>query len=443
MGETNLKQLLLRLLHQTGFGKLRGRGYGTTVKGQVAILLLNVFTGVASARILGPQGRGQLQALILWPSVLLLLATMGINQAIVFHVGKRQFEISEVWTGTLVIGLVQSAFVILAGAMLLPVALRSYPGFVRHYSFIYLMFTPIIMVGGYPANFLQGKLDMGSFNLVRCMPGFVYAVGLAALASLRSGSLGEVVAVQLLGAVVGAGLAYALLLKGEKLRLAWNPRAALSVSKFGFKTQFESVNSYVNQRVDQLLLSLFVPPRELGLYVVAVTLATAVAFFPQAMGIVTLASGSNLPPSEARQAISVSFRLSLVWLLLLCTGIFIVAPQLIGFFFGSEFAGSVLACRILLPGTAFLGLRQVLYEGARALGKPAVPSYAEGFGTLVTVSALYLLLPRYGFVGAAIASSFAYGASLVFILMFCQFRLGISLRELFGASRLPLLERSV
>jgi O-antigen/teichoic acid export membrane protein len=371
-----------------------------------------------------------------------MLAAMGMNQAIVFHVGKRLFKVSEIWTGTLVIALAQSALVILVGIILLPVVLRNYPGLVRQYAFIYLMFVPVMMVGGYPSSFLQGKLDMASYNLVRCTPGFVYAVGLAALACLRRGNLAEVVAFLILGSVVGGGVAYGLLLKKEKLRLAWNRRAALSLSKYGFKTQFESVNSYINQRVDQLLLSLFVAPRELGLYVVAVTLSLAVGFFPQAMGIVTLAAGSNLPPSEARQAISLSFRLSLMWLLLLCTGIFVVAPQLIVFFFGPKFAGSVLACRILLPGTAFLGLRQVLYEGARALGKPAVPSYAEGLGTIVTISALYLLLPRYGFVGAAIASTLAYGTSFVFVLLFCEYRLQISLRQLFGTSPLPVVGRS-
>jgi O-antigen/teichoic acid export membrane protein len=373
----------------------------------------------------------------------MMLGAMGMNQAIVFHVGKRLFKVSEIWTATLAIALGQSALVIFAGIILLPLALRNYPGFVREYAFIFLLFTPILMTGGYPSSFLQGKLDMASYNAVRCMPGFVYALGLAALACLRRGNLAGVFTFQLLGSVAAGSVAYALLLKKEKLRLAWNRRAALSLSKYGFKTQFESVNTYINQRVDQLLLSLFVAPRELGLYVVAVTLSLAVSFFPQAMGIVTLASGSNLPPSEARQAISLSFRLSLVWLSLLCTGLFVVAPQLIMFFFGSKFAGSVLACRILLPGTAFLGLRQVLYEGARALGKPAFPSYAEGFGTLVTIAALYLLLPRYGFVGAAIASTLAYGTSFVFILLFCEYRLQISLRQLFGASPVPVVGRSV
>jgi O-antigen/teichoic acid export membrane protein len=373
----------------------------------------------------------------------MMLGAMGMNQAIVFHVGRRQFKVSEIWTGTLVIALVQCAFVMLAGIILLPVVLRNYPGVVREYAFIFLLFAPVIMAGGYPTDFLQGKLDMVSFNLVRCTPGFIYALGLATLACLRRGNLGEVLAFQLLGTVVGGGLAYGLLLKKEKLRLAWNRRAVLSLSKYGFKTQFESVNTYINQRVDQLLLSLFVAPRELGLYVVAVTLASAAGFFPQAMGIVTLARGSSLPPGEARKAISMSFRLSLVWLLVVCTGLFVVAPQLILFFFGAKFAGSVLACRILLPGIAFWGLRQILYEGARALGKPAVPSYAEGFGTLVTISALYFLLPRYGFVGAAIASTFAYGASFVFILTFCELRLKIGLRELFGTSPAPLAGRGV
>ncbi len=438
-----MKQLLLRRLDQTVLGRLRGRGYGSTLEAQVALLLLNVFTGVASARLLGPQGRGELQALLLWPSLLMMLATMGINPAIVFAIGKREFEISEVWTGSLVIGLAQSAFVILAGAILLPMVLRNYPSVVREYAFIFLLFTPIMMVGGYPSSFLQGKLDMASYNLVRCLPNLVYALGLAVLVCLRRGNLPGVVAFLLLGPVVGAGVAYALLLKREKLRLVWNRLAALSLSKYGFKTQFESVNSYINQRVDQLLLSLFVAPRELGLYVVAVTLSSAVGFFPQAMGIVTLASGSNLPPGEARHAISLSFRLSLVWLLLLCAVLFVIAPYLIVFFFGPNFAGSILACRILLPGTVFLGLRQVLYEGARALGKPAVPSYAEGFGTIVTISALYLLLPRYGFVGAAIASTLAYGTSFLFILLLCASQLHISLGQLFGISPAPVVGRSV
>ena len=94
----------------------------------------------------------------------------------------------------------------------------------------------------------------------------------------------------------------------------------------------------------------------------------------------------------------------------------------------------MLACRILLPGAVALGLSQVLYDGARALNQPTLPSYAEGCSLIVTLGCLYLLVPRFGFVGAAVASTLAYWTSLVVALMLFKGRLGLGWRELGGLS---------
>jgi O-antigen/teichoic acid export membrane protein len=91
---------------------------------------------------------------------------------------------------------------------------------------------------------------------------------------------------------------------------------------------------------------------------------------------------------------------------------------------------SGLACRILLPGSIALGLNQVLYAGARSLDDPALPSYSEGLATVLTCVGLYLLIPRFGFLGAAIASTLAYTSSLVFTLALFRRRLRFSWREL-------------
>jgi O-antigen/teichoic acid export membrane protein len=404
-------------------------GFRFTLLAQLGILALGAFTGVASARLLGPQGRGELAAAILWPSALLMLGSMGLNQSIVFHTGRKLFPASEVWTASIFLAAIQSACVILAGMVVLPLVLRSYPRAVQHSALALLLASPILLFSGCAGSLLQGRLRMALFNATRAATPLVYASALGLLILLRKPYLPYVVAAQIFGLVAGAGVTLGLLEKDGRPRLAWNRLACAGVAKYGVKTQFENVNTYINQRADQLLLSLFVPPRELGLYVAAVTLSSVVAFFPQAMGIVTLANGSNLPPSEAKQTITQSFRLSFAWLFITCAAIFVMAPWLVTFLFGSRFSGAVLACRILLPGTLFLGLRQVLYEGARALGKPAVPSYAEGVGTLVTIVGLYLLLPRFGFVGAAIASTFAYGTSLFFILLIFSRGLGMGLRR--------------
>lgn len=65
-----------------------------------------------------------------------------------------------------------------------------------------------------------------------------------------------------------------------------------------------------------------------------------------------------------------------------------------------------------------LGLNQVLFNWA--LGHPALPSFKEGFA--VTGVSLYLLLPRFGFVGPAVSSTLAYVSSLIFTLVLCRAR---------------------
>jgi O-antigen/teichoic acid export membrane protein len=391
---------------------------------------LGAVTGVLAARLLGPVGRGELAALTIWPTALVTLAAMGMNQAIVFHTGRRSFTFSEVWTGSTIIGLAQSSFVLVVGLVLIPIALRRYPPQVATLSLASLGACPLIILSAYLANLLQGKMELLSYNLIMTAAPLAYALGLALLAVLHWPYLGALVAVRILGYVFAFALSYWLLLNREGVRWAWNGRACSSLLRFGWKTQLGTVSALVNRWLDQLVLSIFVPPRDLGLYAVAVTVAFAVCFVPQAAGIVTLAAGSNASPEGARAVIARAYKLSLLWLLLVCALLYVFVPFLMTHVFGAQFAGAVLACRILLPGMVAVGLTQVLYEGARALGDPAIPSYAEGFATIVTLASLYVLLPRVGFVGAAIASSLAYGSSHGLTLALYSSRLGIGLNDL-------------
>jgi O-antigen/teichoic acid export membrane protein len=636
-------------------------GFVPTLLAQMSVLALGVFTGVASARLLGPQGRGELAALILWPSVLVMLASLGMNQAIVFYTGKQRYPMAHVWAACTLIGLAQSVCVVLVGLRVLPWALHAYAPGVRHLALVFLFATPFLMMGGYPGNLLQGSLDLASFNLIRIIAPLAYALGLAVLLLLRRADLASVVSVQILGYVLALAGGYWLLFRklglfcsgglrppqslisksgavglplgvstftparqegtgrsacatvtqpllavhpaqfgpptqnlenpggglrppqlksgdvrsprpvspftaakqegtgrsacatvtqpllavhpaqfgpptqdlenpGGGLRpsqlksgdvrsprpaspftpagpegtgrsacatvpqpllavhglrpprrlttfsaakqegtgrsacatvtqplLAVHPAkrrsetaatAALprfpinldvfkSLLTYGGKTQLATITSYINQRLDQLVLSIFIRPPELGLYVVAVTVSTVLSCFPQAAAVVTLANGSNLPREGAKAVIANSFRTSLAWLVAGCSALFLAVPWLIPLVFGARFSGSVLACRILLPGSVAIGLNQVLYDGARSLDEPALPSYGEGLAAVLTCCGLYVLLPRLGFLGAAIASTVAYTASSIFMLALYHFRLGFPLRELLFDSGTP------
>ena len=442
MSGTNLTQAaVLDGGGQPHFASMHSRDFISTLAAQVGILGLNVLTGVASARLLGPRARGELAALTLWPSTLVFLGSMGIGQSVVFYTGRRRYDASEICTAMTITGLLQSLCVILVGLVAVPLALRGYSPGVVHLGLVFLLFSPAYMLGLFPANLLQGKLDLFSFNFIRVIPSLTYALGLGGLILLKRPSLENVVGVQILALLVTVLGGYALLFAKEPVHFAFKRQAWKDLLSYGWKSQLSNVTYYINQRFDQLLLSVFVAPRDLGLYVVAVTVSTSLSFFPEAFAMVTLAAGSNVGPDRARSVIADSFRYSLAWLLVGCSALFVSVPWLIPFAFGANFRGSVLACRILLPGAVMLGLNRVLYDGARSMNYPALPSYAEGLAITLTGGMLYVLLPRLGFVGAAIASTIAYTASFSLMITFCRTRLHISLWEVFAMSREQKSER--
>src|SRR5439155_25690634 len=118
---------------------------------------------------------------------------------------------------------------------------------------------------------LQGKLRLDAYNLVRTVAPAAYALGLLALFFLRRPNLRDVVAFQIAGAVAAAGAGYAFLSLKQTFQFRWNVEACRSLLSFGWRAQLSNVTSFASQRLDQLWLSLFVPPQQLGLYVVALT----------------------------------------------------------------------------------------------------------------------------------------------------------------------------
>jgi len=411
--------------------------YGPTVVGQCVLLVVGILTGVLAARILGPVGRGEYAAITIWPLAIVGVLALGINQAIAFTLGRRLFTVSEVATAVTTIGFVQCCLSIMIGLVVIHFVLATYSRATQHLGLIFVLSTPALILSGNPANIFQGLQHRLRFNLIRVIAASTYCVGLLGLYRTHRGGLTSVILFLTLGYVVAFMVGSAMVWHILRPRWQWNSSAIRRLIHFGSRAQATNLTSYFNQRVDQLLLSLFVPPKDLGLYVVAVTLSTTVSVFPQAAGIVTFARGSSLQSDDARATIGYSFRASLIWLLLCCSVLYWLCPFLIRRAFGSAFEGSILPCRILLPGALMTGLNQVLYNGASALGRPGLPSCAEGVCMTVTAAGLYLLVPRYGYLGAAVVSSVAYTLSFMLMLGLAQKQLSLSLWDLLIEGHTP------
>jgi O-antigen/teichoic acid export membrane protein len=83
----------------------------------ILTLAINVGTGIITARLLAPDGRGMLAAMILWPQLLAGLLALGLPSALLYNV-KRRPEIAHALVGAaLITGAVMGVVAILVGEL--------------------------------------------------------------------------------------------------------------------------------------------------------------------------------------------------------------------------------------------------------------------------------------------------------------------------------------
>jgi O-antigen/teichoic acid export membrane protein len=215
---------------------------------------------------------------------------------------------------------------------------------------------------------------------------------------------------------------------GEPLRV--EAASARLIMSFGIRSHAGSVSSLLNERLDQLLVSAFLGPVQLGLYAIAVTVTSVTSLVGSAVSPVAAAQIAHLQPADAhataRRLVSFTFWASLAVTLPLV----LFAPALIGLCFGHAYASVAFVAQILLVAAIFLSTNRTLTAVLNGLGRPLDAAKAEGLAVVCTVVLLATLLPTVGLLGAGIASVAAYGISSVWMVLHAGRALGIRPFEL-------------
>ena len=408
------------------------RHYLSTLAANAAILLLGVVSGVLAARLLGPEARGELAVIVVWPSAVVYLAgSFGLHDAATYFAARRPERLNAVFTLLQVMGLAQTVVFGALAYFLLPVVLAGHRPEVIALTRLFLLFLPAGFNSLYLLKLLQGRLLIRQYNLARVFVAAWYTALLVALYFLGRVSLPWIVGGQLVGYGLAWLLHYHFVRAQLRPRWEWDPSLLAPMFRYGLQAQFSLTSSYLNLRLDQLVMSVWLPAQALGYYVVAVVVAEPVQSIPAAIGMVTLPSAAAQEhPAGAQRVMQQSLRVVAALLALSVGPLLLLVPYLIPFFFGDTFAPSVPACRLLLLAAVPMAFVIILNDSLRALNRPQVPGYAGLVGNGVTLALLVLLLPRYGFLGAAYASLAAYSASLAFLLWYVNRRLHLSVRDL-------------
>lgn len=384
---------------------------------QFVILGFGLINSLLLARLLGPGGRGEWAAVLLWPQALVYLGSFGIQDACAYYAARPQARSSVVMTNAFVLFLVQTAIILPLGFVMLPFLLAGQTVEVVEISRYLLATTALGLIALYGASVLRGKLDMSVYNLLSLIVPIGSVLGtlfLILMQGLVITNLARVyvtlcvaLAVATLVALFARRLWSSFQIDGQIIKLMLG---------YGSRVQIGSISQMANLRLDQMLMAAFLPPAQLGLYVVAVSVASIANVLPYA--IKTVLTPRIAQSEGSPQDVSIlQNQLRMYWSASVVSGmlLLVAAPFVILLLFGAEYRASILATEILVIGVVCLGGKNILSGASFGLGTPTLVSQAEIFSLVITAVALVLLLPPWGFTGAALASLLAYATSLVFL----------------------------
>ena len=225
-------------------------------------------------------------------------------------------------------------------------------------------------------------------------------------------------------------------------RLARRP--ALSEARrllaFGARLHGAALLAVLLAVADRFVVVTFWDDTSLGLYVVALTLATA------GLSLVTGAFNVLLLPRLA-QACDVAAQRRIMGetlryvSLLLSVGtavLLVLCPWLLPFLFGDVYAGATSLCLVLLLAYLPLALRQVIVHGLCGTGDWRPRILAEGLALGAFAALVWPLAHLLGLLGIPIALLVADLVALAYLLAFLRRRLQLSVARVWGLSAATL-----
>lgn len=168
----------------------------------------------------------------------------------------------------------------------------------------------------------------------------------------------------------------------------------------------------VYTRVDQLLLFRIKGAQAVGLYSAAVRLVEVLGIVPSAfmVSLFPVMSGYFKTSANAfEKSYYLAFKYMMLFIMPIAVGTTLLSGEIIEFFYGSAFVTSSLALGILIWSEVWVFVGIVNTNILIVAGQQKADFFFTGISAIFNVILNLALIPKYGFVGAAIATTVSYG----------------------------------
>lgn len=386
-----------------------GNGLPATLLSTGLMAVASAASSIVLARTLGPVERGELATVLLWPLAIGILGELGLGLAFAYFVARDGSLLSGLWTLGWVVSLGWgTALAVASGRVLERFLVLSDPA--RDVFLLTLATVPIVLATAFQSYLLLGIGELAAFNVVRAGAVALYVAGVCGIALRGKAAVPAYAIAWVVSQVLTFVIATAWFVLSRRPRWEWRPALFRSVAVYGAKTYVSGLTAQMTLRLDQMLMTALGVTAVLGVYVVAVSVASITSPLFTALAVVVMHRVGGSVPEEAGRQVLEYLQLAFLLGVPLCLILAAAAPWLVPAVFGAAYRLAVLPAAVLLVASLFQGANAVLGNGLRAIGLPGRPALAEAAGFVLTLGLLAILLPRFGAAGAAVSSLVAYAS---------------------------------
>ncbi len=388
------------------------RSTAITLAATVVIIALQLVTGVLTARLLLPEGRGELAAILAWVMTGPALLSFGAPEGPGYFQARAPSPRPDAVGAALLATAFMTVSSFVAAQLLVGVAFSG-----ENADIIGLARWGFTGVSAFALfTVLQGQLNACGFfllsNVARAAQPLLYLLGVLGSWAFSAVTTATVLVSMLVSyLVVGV---YQLVILLQAVGVTRPTRHFVDQAwQWGLRAYGQTLGQVGNSRLDLMLLPAFVAAPQIGLYAVAVNIASLPVTIFGRLQQVTYREAAQRTGEDGRLFIERMLRFVVVGSVVVVVPLAVLAEVVLGVMYGEEFTEAAPAMRWVLPGLIAWAGNGVLTSSLRALGRPWVASRHQLIGLVLTVVLLLVMLPTLGIVGAAIASSVVY--VLVFV----------------------------
>lgn len=344
------------------------------------IKVCGLVQGVVLARLLGPLGRGCLELVTFWPTLIAALGMFGVDMAIRRR-AARERDIGVLTRTTFPLSLMLSLVAVGAGYLLLPYLIPDRQAWLLPYAVLFLAFIPANHLTLNLRAIDQGTGHFRRYNLARAVLNPVYLAGIAFIWLMGMRGIHCFVIALLAANLVVLVVRVTMAVRSSGLTGPIHP--PLRILREGLPYWFAHISELVHASADKILLIWLLGPRALGLYVVSLAAGSMLSAVGFSANTVVFTAAAQSPRWIGYCRSAKAFRMMAWMWLLVGGGLALLVPWLLPVVYGEGFAAAVVPAIVLIAASALVMQARLLDDCQRGQGRPFAGVAARGAATVI------------------------------------------------------------